>query len=133
MAKQKVSNERDPNTFSGLQKTMGRRVNQVEKETAQVERLGRVRFRCIDNKGGYDGMRIINEGEVFDFPVALLETRDQHEENVQIHQLREVRDFIEIEGVEYVVPKWVEPAPEESGEMVTGHTGIHGNAGTAIA
>ena len=112
---------------------MGRRVNQVEKETAQVERLGRVRFRCIDNKGGYDGMRIINEGEVFDFPVALLETREQHEENVQIHQLREVRDFIEIEGVEYVVPKWVEPAPEESGELVTGHTGIHGNAGTAIA
>lgn len=133
MPPKKTTPSDDRTTFSAVQKTVGRRIDPVEKETAKLEALGRVRFRCIDSKGGYDGMRIIHEGEVFDLAVTLLETRAQHEENVQRYQLSEVREFIAIEGIEYVVPKWCEPAPDADSEFIQGHHGVHGNAGAAIA
>lgn len=130
----------DRTTFSATQKTVGRRVDQVVKETVKLESLGRVRLRCIDSKGGFDGMRIIHEGEVFDFPVSLLKTRDNQQKDEAKYAgvaefeaaMAEIR-YIEVEGVEYVVPKWCEPAPEEDGEYLLGHSGVHGNAGNAIA
>jgi hypothetical protein len=129
----------DRTTFSAVQAAhKGRRVTQEDREMHKVEHLGRVRFRCIDQHGGFDGMRKINYDEVFDFPIALLERREQYEAKVDKlsalpDYLPETREFIEIDAVEYAVPKWCEPAPEEVGEALHGHAGVHGNAGTVRA
>lgn len=141
----------DTTTYSEIQKTMGKRiksVNPLDREiaaqAAKVGRLGYVTMRCIDPLGGFDGMRRINgpsetgDGEVFDMPVTLLETKERYEKNVAKYEGRldegqPPREFFEMDGAVYVMPRWCALAEVGEVEGLQGFHGVHGNAGNVVA